>query len=69
MARYTIDFGPEFDLILEGMAKKKGSTKAEVIRRAVASYSYLDKQVDTDAGTKVSVTNAKDQVLKDVVLP
>ena len=69
MARYTIDFGPDFDQLLESLAEKKGSTKAEIIRRAVASYSYLDKQVGAETGNKVSVTNQDDEVLKDVILP
>jgi predicted transcriptional regulator len=69
MARYTIDFAPDFEQLLESLAAKKSATKAEIIRRAVASYSYLDKQVNSETGTKVSVTNSEDKVLKDVVLP
>jgi hypothetical protein len=35
----------------------------------VASYSFLDKQADASKGTKVSITDQDDKVLKDVVLP
>jgi predicted transcriptional regulator len=69
MARFTVDFSPEFDQLLEKVAASKQLTKAEVIRRAVASYSFLDSQTDPTTGTKLSVTSKDDKVLKDVVLP
>jgi predicted transcriptional regulator len=69
MARYTVDFSPEFDQLLEGLSSRKSMTKAEIIRRAVASYSFLDKQTDPEKGTKVSITTQDDKILKDVVLP
>lgn len=69
MARYTIDMDADFEKVLDSLAKDKGRTKAEIIRRAVASYSFLDQQVDPKAGTKVSITNQDDRVIKDVVLP
>lgn len=69
MARYTVDFSPEFDQLLERLSENKKMTKAEIIRRAVASYSFLDKQTNASKGTKVSITNQEDRVLKDVVLP
>ena len=66
MPRYTIDFDDTFDKTLNDLMKDTDArTKAEVIRRAVASYKYLKSQ-DNDA--KVSVT--KDgKIVKDVILP
>jgi predicted transcriptional regulator len=66
MPRLTIDVGTEFDGLLSELAKEKESTKAEIIRRAVASYAYLKKHA---ADNKVSITDADNKVLKDVVLP
>lgn len=68
MARYTIDVDEDFDLMLSKLAKEKGSTKAEVIRRAVTSYSYLTNETANDPGKKVSITSPEDKVLKDVIL-
>jgi predicted transcriptional regulator len=67
MARYTIDMDDKFEKLLEGLAQDKGRTKAEIIRRAVATYSYLDKEVSPDR--KVSITTKNDDVVKDIVLP
>jgi len=69
MARYTVDLSPEIVDILDALADSKHASKAEILRRAVASYSFLDKQTDQAAGTKVSITTKDDKVLKDVVLP
>jgi predicted transcriptional regulator len=68
MARYTIDVDQDFDRLLTNLAREKGSTKADVIRRAVSSYSYLIKETSNDPGKKVSITSPEDKVLKDVIL-
>jgi hypothetical protein len=73
--RYTIDFDNEFDGLLSTVAKQKGTTKSEVVRRAVASYAYLNQQISAKTGPseqanlKVSLTDANDRVVKDVILP
>lgn len=68
MTRYTIDVDEDFDRLLTNLAQERGSTKADVIRRAVSSYSYLIKETSNDPGKKVSITSPEDKVLKDVVL-
>lgn len=67
MPRYTIDFDDNFDKTLTDLTNSTDAkTKAEVIRRAVASYKYLKTQEAADS--KVSVT--KDgKIVKDVILP
>lgn len=67
--RFTIDLEPQFEHMLSELAQTKGTTKADIIRRAVASYNYLAEHTDANEGTKVSITNRRDQVLKDVLLP
>ena len=70
MARYTMEVGEDFDRLLSELAKAKDTTKSEVIRRAVASYAYLDGQVRAGGNhNKVSITTEDDRVVKDVVLP
>jgi hypothetical protein len=69
MPRYTLAFSEEFDKLLEEMSSKKDVTKAEIIRRALASYAVLQKQIGTDDKHKVSITDDMDNVLKDIILP
>jgi len=68
MPRYTIDFDDSFDQTLNELTKTTDAkTKADVIRRAVASYKYLKSNGSGD--NKVSITNKDGKVLKDIVLP
>ncbi len=66
--RYTIDFDKEFDKTLNDLvAITAATTKADVIRRAVASYSYLKKEQQANKDAKIVVTN--DGMTKEIVLP
>ena len=69
MPRYTIDIAPDFDKLLSNIADAKGTTKADIIRRAVASYQALTKEVEKTPDSKVSITTNNDAVIKDVILP
>lgn len=70
MPRYTIDFDDDFDKTLSDLVKNTSApTKAEVIRRAVASYSYLKKQQRQNEDVKVSITDGKNNIIKEIVLP
>ncbi len=71
MTRMTLDLTEEVDELLKELAKKKGTTKAEVLRRAIGLYNYLVMQLEGNGktGTKVSITTQDDTVLKDLVLP
>jgi predicted transcriptional regulator len=66
MSRFTIDVDDQFDKLLAELAAQKGSSKASVVRDAVASYAYLKKE--QQGGRTVSVTEG-DVIVKDVVLP
>lgn len=68
MTRYTIDLDDKFDQLLTQVAEDKNSTKAQAIRDAVASYSFLKKQVE-DNDLRVSITDKNGKVLKDIQLP
>ncbi len=68
MARFTVDTDQQFDRNLEDLVTLTGGTKADVIRRALATYKYL-KTEDQNPQYKVSITNSENQVVKDVILP
>jgi hypothetical protein len=69
MPRYTIDFDKDFDKTLSDLvASTDATTKADVIRRAVASYSFLKKQQQENKDAKIVVTD-DDKLRKEIVLP
>jgi len=67
--RYTIDLDKDFDTKLTNLAREKNTTKAEIIKRALATYSVLSGQVADQQDKKVSITTKDDKVLKDVIIP
>ncbi len=69
--RYTMDTDIVFDNQINGIAERKGITRAEVIRRAVAVFDYLGNETDLGRreDRKVSITDQDDNVLKDVIIP
>ena len=68
MPRFTLDMDSQFDQTLTDLVSKTGGTKADVIRRAIATYKYLKAEGD-GTRNKVSITNQDNVVLKDVILP
>jgi predicted transcriptional regulator len=68
MARFTIDTDQQFDQNLDELVKVTGGTKADVLRKALATYKYL-KTENQDSQNKVSITDKNGVVLKDVILP
>lgn len=69
MPRYTIDFDKDFGKTLSELVETTdATTKADVIRRAVASYSYLKKQQQANKDAKIVVTD-DDKLRKEIVLP
>ena len=69
MAKYTIDFDDAFNDTLEELKKTTdATTKADVIRRAVASYKVLKSEA-TPQDQKISVTTKDGKILKDILLP
>lgn len=70
MPRFTIDFDDEFDKTLSELVRTTdATTKADVIRRAVASYSFLKKQQKANKDAKIVITDDEDKVRKEIVLP
>ena len=68
MKRFTIDIDDQFDRTLTDLAG--GGSKADVIRKAIASYQYLKSEVPNGSFDKrISITDAQGKVQKDVILP
>ena len=68
MPRYTIDFDKDFDKTLSDLVEMTdATTKADVKRRAVASYSYLKKEQKAHKDARIVIT--EDGRTKEVVLP
>ena len=65
MAKYTIELGREFEQQLNQVSEDKDLSKAEVIRRAVATYVVLANEARR--GNKITVTDAQDHILKEFV--
>ncbi len=67
MPKLTVEFNDKMNATLEQLAEEKGTTKVDVLRRAVALYKYLDAE-QQGGNKKVSITE-NDNILKDIVLP
>ena len=68
MSKLTVKFGDQMNKVLEELAAEKGTTKTEIIRRALATYKYLNDEIK-DGDKRVSVTSANSKTIKDVILP
>ncbi len=69
MPKLTIKFDDKINKILVDLAQRKDTTKVDIIRRALATYKYLDDETH-EGDKRVSVTSAKeDKIIKDVILP
>lgn len=67
MPRMTLDMDDKFNQTLSDLAQ--GTTKAEVIRRAIASYKYFKNELNGGDGRRISIRDASGNILNDVVLP
>ena len=66
MAKYTIDLGTEFEQQLKQVAKDKSLSKAEIIRRAVATYVVISREAGQ--GGKVTITDGQGRILKQLAV-
>ena len=68
--RYTISFPEKLERILDNCAKENEISKAELLRRAIATYAYLKNELNkyADKGICISLTLEDGTILKDVVI-
>ncbi len=68
MPRLTIEFPEEVNDVLTKLAKAGHTTKRDVLRRSLALYNHLYEQGVREGGDrKVSITDKKDNILKDIL--
>lgn len=48
MAKLTLQLTPEMDAILDKLAKERGLSKSQVLRRALVLMNYLDDSAASD---------------------
>jgi len=66
MPRLTIEFPDKINDMLKELAKKDGTTKVDVLRRALALYNYVHREAITKE-KKLSITDNEDKIIKDIV--
>lgn len=66
MAKHTIDLGMEFEQQLSQVAVDKSLSKAEIIRRAVATYVVISREAGQ--GGKVTITDGQGRILKQLAV-
>jgi len=66
--KMTVDFNEQFTDMLEQLAKREGRTRAEILRRSISLYKYLDDEIreGEQEGRSVSVTDRKGNILKEI---
>lgn len=70
MPKLTIQFDSQVNKMLKELAERKGTTKVDILRRALATYKHLDDEIFDDDSKCVSITSAKEnKILKDIILP
>ncbi len=67
MPRITIEFPEQVDKILRELAEKGDTSKVDVIRRALALYNYVNKEVK-EKNLKLTIADEEDKILKEIVL-
>ena len=68
MPRMTIEFPDQIGEILTQLAQKDQTTKADVMRRALALYNFVHKEA-VEKKMKLSITDDRDKILKEIVFP
>jgi hypothetical protein len=70
MAKTTIEFSEPADKMLTSMTTRLGSSKAEVIRNALALYSYLLNQLLDRPSYELAIAERpENRVVKAIVVP
>jgi len=68
--KYILETSDNFDAVLRDLARRKGIIKAEVIRNAVASYAFLQRELQPDEnGEKHLVIRNDEEILQRIELP
>jgi hypothetical protein len=70
MAKTTIEFSEPADKMLTSMTTRLGSSKAEVVRNALALYAYLVNQLLDRPSYELAIAEKEgNKVVKSIVVP
>ena len=64
--RLTLHFRQKFDDLLTAQADESDASKADYIRRAVATYAYLQREAKDGGAVTVKTSNGE---IKELILP
>lgn len=67
MTRYTITLSDNVEGLLNEISKTEGVTKAEAMRRSVAIYTYIMRELSM-GDKRLIITDLDDNVEKEIVL-
>ena len=68
MAKLTVQFSEEGTHTLEELARKNSTTKIDILRRALALYDYVERELDREKGRNLSITDPDGAPIKDIIL-
>ena len=68
MTKLTVQFSEGATLALGELAKKTQTTKTDILRRALALYDYVEKELEKEPGRNLSITDSSGAPMKDIVL-
>lgn len=67
MPKLTVEFNERWDAILQELAARDGTTKVDILRRALALYKYVEEELAKSEKRRLSISE-DDKVLRDIVL-
>lgn len=67
MPKLTVEFNDRMNEMLEQLAAKQGTTKVDIIRRALALLRYVEAEVGDSDKRRLAISE-DDKVLKEIVL-
>ena len=67
MAKLLLEFPDEVDKLLDHLADREGVDKAEIMRRALALYNFV-QNTPTDKRRRLAVSDENNKLLKEIRL-
>jgi len=67
MPKLTVPVTAQLDGVLNNLAEQSGLPKAQVVRRALALYNFLEDE--KHAGRKLAIADDDDRIVKELVIP
>jgi hypothetical protein len=67
MTRLSLVISKDLDKAISVLATKNGITRAELIRTALAVYSFLAEE--TENGNKMAIVDSENNITSTIVLP